>query len=114
MVDRRLTPISVVVMPARPQTQTSAIRAGLSPASAATLLSSSTIFELRGVNGESPNGFAPSSPWLWTLVKGHVLQFPKYGRSALRHRFCSHRNFDVCFHFGHETLCVGNEQVRTA
>ncbi len=57
----RLTPMSVDVTPGRPQTQDSAIRAGLSPTSAATRFSSSTILQLRGVKSESPKGFAPSS-----------------------------------------------------
>jgi hypothetical protein len=51
-----LTPISVEVIPALPNTQANAIREGLSPASAETRLSSSTIFQFRGVNSESPKG----------------------------------------------------------
>ena len=56
----RLTPMSVEVIPGRPQTQASAIRAGVSPAPAAIFFRPSTMVQLRGVKSVSPNGLAPS------------------------------------------------------
>ena len=76
----RLTPIRVAATPGRPTTHARATRAGVSPASAATRTSVSTMSQLRSVKSVSPNGLAPSrrlsSTSLWSPTVAASLGSP--------------------------------------